>query len=514
MKKTGKICWLLVLGFLAACGGARQLRPVTLVELQEVIVQLPAESAAPIVFDWTDMDIFRPGLIATEQAVLDGPDGASMYNLRLEIAPEMDLLWGKLAVRYTNRETVDLNEVYFRLYPNVSGGRITVSNVLVDGQGVTPSLEAADSALRVPLPAPLAPGKSLTISMDFVDELPTEMGGNYGLFGFFENVLVLDTFYPTIAVYDDTGWNVEVPPPDGDWSYYDASFYVVEVTASADLVLVASGREVSRMVQEDQQLVTFAAGPARDFYLAGSTDFMVVSQQVGETIVNSYALSAWPDGAALALEIASEALRIFGERFGVYPYSEFDVVSTPMLALGIEYPGITGITLRAYDLKSTLYGSPARVMLETTVAHEVGHQWFYNAVGNDQVDEPWLDEALVQYITSLYYLDRYGEDAAQSYRQAAWYGRWDRISREDVPIGLSSGAYEEGWYVPAIYGRGPVFVLTLAETMGQESFETFLYDYSQTYKWEIARGEDFRRMAERQCDCDLESLFAEWVYAE
>jgi aminopeptidase N len=79
---------------------------------------------------------------------------------------------------------------------------------------------------------------------------------------------------------------------------------------------------------------------------------------------------------------------------------------------------------------------------------------------------------------------------------------------------LSSGAYEEGWYVPAIYGRGPVFVLTLAETMGQESFETFLYDYSQTYKWEIARGEDFRRMAERQCDCDLESLFAEWVYAE
>ena len=27
------------------------------------------------------------------------------------------------------------------------------------------------------------------------------------------------------------------------------------------------------------------------------------------------------------------------------------------------------------------------------VAHEVGHQWFYNLVGNDQVDQPWLDEA-------------------------------------------------------------------------------------------------------------------------
>src|SRR5439155_20499406 len=29
--------------------------------------------------------------------------------------------------------------------------------------------------------------------------------------------------------------------------------------------------------------------------------------------------------------------------------------------------------------------------------HEVGHQWFYGLVGNDQYRDPWLDEALTNY---------------------------------------------------------------------------------------------------------------------
>ncbi len=160
---------------------------------------------------------------------------------------------------------------------------------------------------------------------------------------------------------------------------------------------------------------------------------------MGETIVNSYALSQWEDGARLAMEIASNSMQVFSNRFGEYPYTEFDVVSTPMLALGIEYPGITGITLLEYDLDSVLYGLPAGAMMDSTVAHEVGHQWFYSTVGNDQVDEPWLDEAVVQYITSLYYLDHYGESAAESYRQGAWYGRWDRADRAEIRLDCLPG---------------------------------------------------------------------------
>jgi aminopeptidase N len=258
-------------------------------------------------------------------------------------------------------------------------------------------------------------------------------------------------------------------------------------------------------------VLTFAAGPARDFYLAAAQNLAVVSQRLGETTINSYSLPEWEGGADLALEYAKNALDSFNQRFGAYPYTEFDIISTPMLALGIEYPGMTAIRLSLYDPDAEVYGLPSQVMLESTVAHEVAHQWFYNAVGNDQVDEPWLDEALVQYVTSLYFLDTYDEAAARVFR-GGWDWSWKRVNRAEIPIGLPSRAYAEEEYSPIVYGRGPYFIAALAEEMGHEAWDEFLRDYYRSYKWGIGTGDAFRQLAERHCECDLSDLFEAWVY--
>jgi aminopeptidase N len=257
--------------------------------------------------------------------------------------------------------------------------------------------------------------------------------------------------------------------------------------------------------------VTFAAGPARDFYLAASEKYVVFSETIGETKVNSYAFAERAEHAKQALRVAVGALKIFDARFGPYPYTEFDVVSTPLLALGIEYPGITGITLKAYEPGKQLVGAPTQVILEATVAHEVGHQWFYSTVGNDQTDEPWLDEALAQYVTELYYQDTYGAGAAQSYR-SSWDDRWEQVQRANIAIGLPAAAYTPTEYGAIIYGRGPFFVAALAQKMGQDKFDQFLRDYYDRYKWGIGTGAAFRQLGERHCQCDLTALFEEWVY--
>ncbi len=237
----------------------------------------------------------------------------------------------------------------------------------------------------------------------------------------------------------------------------------------------------------------------------------MISETVGETTINSYAFPEREEGAKLALKVATDALRSYNERFGIYPYTEFDVLSTPMRALGMEYPGVVVQALALYDPDKQVSGLPSPIMLESTVAHEVAHQWFYNTVGNDQVDEPWLDEAIVQYLTGLYYEDTHGKRAAQDYR-GSWDGRWNQVDRADIPIGLPSAAYARNEYSPIVYGRGPIFVAALAKEMGQKPFDEFLRDYYQSHKWDIGTSETFRQLAEQHCQCDLTALFEEWVY--
>ena len=457
--------------------------------------------------EWGDPQPYQPGLVTSQQGALALLATANEYHISLSIAEDLQSISAHQDMRLTNNENTTLTQLYFHLFPNYSGGEITISNPQVSGQSVPVEIQADATILALSLPQPLKPGESLPVSMDFTLTIPTEMGGNYGLFGYFDNVLVLDTFYPMLAVYDEHGWHAEKPMPNGDLTYTDASFYLVTVDAPADLTLAASGIALQRSTQNQRQQVTFAAGPARDFYLAGSAAYQQWSRQVGEVTVNSYALPQNEEAAQLALDSAASAIEIYSRRFAPYPYTEFDVISSPMRALGIEYPGITGIAMGVYD-----FSKVDKQVLEGTVAHETAHQWFYNLVGNDQSNQPWVDESVTQYATSLYYLDLYNNAAAISYR-SSWDSRWQRVNREAIPIGLPAGDYAGDAYSPIVYGRGPLFLAALEKEMGKQPFAAFLKAYVAEYTWQNADTEGFRAAAEAACQCDLGALFAEWVYS-
>jgi len=476
----------------------------------------PTATATPpsdSLFDtpWEDRSPFEAGLVPSAQPVLQEMPDASVYHLEFNIEDDIFHITGTEQVRYTNAEEIALQEVQFRLFPNILGGEMTVSNVKAEGQSVTPEYELQDSLLIVPLSKPLEPGQSVVLSMDFAVTVPQDVELNYGVLAYFEDVLTLAHAYPMVAVYDDEGWNAEIPPQSGDVTYADAAFFLVKVSAPKELTLVTSGQRLSADEAGQLQTLSVASGPARDFYLVASPDYAEVSQMFGEVTIHSYAPKGFEKGAQTALEVASRAIEDFSTRYAPFPYAEFDIVATPTLALGIEYPGMIAIANRIYDVDQEYRGTPGSVYMESTVAHEVGHQWFYNLVGGDQLDDPWLDESLTQFATLQYYADEYGPDGEEGFRNSL-EGRWDSVGREDIPIGLPVAEYSGQEYGAIVYGRGALFFVALKQEMGAETFDAFIKEYAETLSWEIATPEILQSLAEKHCSCDLDQTFKEWVY--
>jgi aminopeptidase N len=346
--------------------------------------------------------------------------------------------------------------------------------------------------------------------MDYTLSVPTDPERNYGVLASIDNVLTLAHSYPMIPVYDEQGWHAEVPPQWGDLTFTDAAYFVVRVTAPADVTLIATGRQVSRDKTDKSQTTIFALGPGRDFMLTAAKGYEMQSQQAGETVVNSYAPVKFHENAGAAAKTASAALNIYSKRYAPYPYTEFDIVATPTLALGIEYPGLVAITDRIYGAGEKLGNAPVEIYLESTVAHETGHQWFYNLVGDDQLNQPWLDESLTQFITWQYFADSYGEKNAEMFKQSL-DERWNRVDKAKISVGQPVAAYDGAQYSAIVYGRGALFFFALRDQMGQEKFDTFMKDYTQKFTWEIASTNTLEAQAEKDCACNLTSLFKEWI---
>jgi len=455
---------------------------------------------------------FDSNLIMDYQGLDDELSTSTRYEVTLKIAEDLQHASGQSVVSFTNNETVDLNEVVFRLFPNAMGDYLNLKNVSVNNEVVQPNLTAHNTTAKVDLAAPLHPGDTINILMKFEIEVPSDPSANYGLFAFYEDILSLYEFIPLIPVYDKDGWYDEQSPPYGDQVFSDVSFFIVHVDAPQDLVMATSGVRTDLTFENNRRQETFMAGPVRDFYLAGSKSYKVVSVQQGEVTINVFYPSQFSESGQFLLAVGAEAVRVFSQEIAPYPYTELDLVAAPMQgAYGMEYSSIVALSRFLFDPEVNQSGQSGRVLFESAAAHEVAHQWFFNIVHSDQVNEPWLDEGMTQFATALYYEKSKGKSAAEEYQQT-WWNRWQRVDTEEIPIGLPVGAFSMLEYSAIIYGRAPLFVEDLRTKMGDEMFFKFLNEYYQTYQWNIIDTDDFQTLAEQTCGCDLDEFFRKWMF--
>jgi aminopeptidase N len=188
------------------------------------------------------------------------------------------------------------------------------------------------------------------------------------------------------------------------------------------------------------------------------------------------------------------------------------VVESPLRnALGVEYPGIMMIG-------ASLYKAPEKPDFEVTVAHEVAHQWWYNVVGNNVFDEPWLDEALATYSSSLFYEFDRGPGYVQGL-QSYWQERYDKLLRESGDDVISADLkHFESLAKPSIYGgivyiKGALFFKALRQEIGDQAFFQALRDYYQSRYFLVGHADDLLAAFEKAAGGELDGFYQKWLYS-
>ncbi len=500
--------FLLALAFACAACTATPVPPLapTPVPTQ---ASAPDPAPAPMATALPSLDLspYRAAMKPEFAAEVDQFATAPQYQIDLTVAPDLSSYTAAQQVRYTNTETEPLQEIYFSLFANLPsyGGELQVRSAKLNGQPVTPQFEEDDVFMKIVLPEPLQPGESIDMELEYTAQVPVKnVEEGYNQFGLHDGILTLPNFYPQIPAYDDEGWNISRGPGYGDAVFSDTALYQVNLTAPSEQVVAASG---TCEVTPGDRTKTWrcVSGPMRDFMIAMSSDYQVKSGTVDGVKINSYFRQEFAEEGARGLQVVSDALKSYDRRIGAYPFAELDLIATPTSAGGIEYPGAIVVAEGLYQKNPEFY--------DAATAHEAAHQWWYSLVGNDQVDEPWLDEALTQFTTALYYRDVYGPQGLRGYVDNL-ESRYDRVKgtaddkRSDLPV----AGYSPREYSAIVYGKAALFFKAIYDAIGDTKFDQLLQDYFKQHRYGVAYPQDFLKVAEGYVGkAKLDELVEKWI---
>ena len=360
-------------------------------------------------------------------------------------------------------------------YPNgESFGQIDFDTVKVNGTPVAYVIEGQDmDILSVPT-AEIYPDESVDIEMTY----QVQLANIHHRLGYTENAVHLGNWYPILCVVKNNAFDCSPYYNVGDPFVSDVANYDVKITLPNDYVVASTGNMVEAINGEAGITYCYKAQAVRDFALMMSPKYKKLSQVVGNTTVNYYYFADGDPQKSLAT--ATSSFEYFCENIGEHPYDNYSVCETDFCYGGMEYPGVVMVASGSQTY-------------QTAIAHETAHQWFYGVVGNDQIDNAWQDEGLVEFLTYLY-LDESGTQPLSrnilantktytTYVDVLNHFYTD-VERNFRPI---YNYKNDGEYVIMTYVKGSLLFNTLYESLGAQKFWKCLADYYQMAQFTIAQ---------------------------
>lgn len=414
--------------------------------------------------------------------------------------------------------------------------------------------------IKIILPRPLEPGQSVQISTPFHEKLPL----NFSRGGHLGQSYQITQWYPKPAVYDQKGWH-PMPYLDQGEFYSEYGNYDVRITVPANYVVAATGElqdedekkwllertrnteqkkpaVVSPPMQKRDQKKTGVKKPAphksypvshkqhpaplipsapatktlqykqsniHDFAWFADKRFIVyhdtISLASGRTIdAFSFSLPESKDWSN-SMQWIKSAILFRSALIGEYPYAVVSIVETgSAIPGGMEYPTIAAISSKSADP-------------ELTVEHELGHNWFYGALGSNERRYPWMDEGINSYYDQRYQRWKYRDKQPAG---SGWFSRKmpeDRNrfflsilikEKTDQPVSTSSEDFSETNYNLVAYTKTAMWMKQLEDTLGTDRFDSCMREYFRRWQFKHPYPEDFRQTIEKTSGKNMDAAFA------
>jgi len=385
-------------------------------------------------------------------------------------------------------------------FPNgISYGDMTILTVYREGTDM-PITKVGDDEDILFIEGQIRPGQRVTVDIAFRVDLPRVRHR----LGFFDGVANLGNWFPIASVFENGEFLMFPYFSHGDPFVSRVADFDVSISTREDLVVATSGLQQTR-IENGRKITSARIENARDF-AASIGEFNVLTEIRNGVEVNFYFKQQV--NAQNIVDVAFEALTTFSDLFGDYAYDSLSIVKTPFLHGGMEYPAIVFIS----DALSEDF------FIEVVV-HEIAHQWWYAAVGNCQITQPWIDEGLAEFSTWLFFEKnpRHGITMEQRVTSAWQYfvlfidlykdgGRGDTsMNRHLYQFGT---ALE---YAVLVYTKGGLMFDTLRAWIGDNAFFDGLRIFYSEFMFRIARGSDLIEAFERASGRNLNSFFDSWL---